>query len=119
MEVIPEARAKEDPKPKDKPPQSTENEEERPPLEEPDGDRELCSRMICRAAECPDLRAVSEVVIIDQKIISLGGDLSECRKLRTLNLSSNKISKIENLGRLSELRVLNLSFNRIEEIEGL
>ena len=75
--------------------------------------------MICRAAEIPQIGSVQSLILIDQKVISLGRVLSDCKKLKELNLSSNKISKIETLHRLSELRILNLSFNRIEEIEGL
>jgi protein phosphatase 1 regulatory subunit 7 len=44
------------------------------------------------------------------------GVLRQLSQLKKLDLSFNKISRIDNLECLKELRELNLSYNRIEEI---
>jgi hypothetical protein len=46
-------------------------------------------------------------------------DLNHLEDLRYLDLSNNKIRKMENLNTLQELRILKLSNNYIKEIEGL
>ncbi len=49
---------------------------------------------------------------IDEKI-------NDFLSLKTLNLSNNKISKIENLDTLTNLNTLDLSYNNIREVNGL
>lgn len=67
-------------------------------------------------AKITDLPIISEgVTFIDAGNVML----KQFTNLKKLDLSFNKIAKIDNLDTLSGLRELNLSYNRIEVIENL
>eukprot|EP00347_Sterkiella_histriomuscorum_P021343 403334317 len=67
-------------------------------------------------AKLTDLQIISEgVTFIDAGNVML----KQFTNLKTLDLSFNKLQKINNLDTLKELRELNLSYNRIETMENL
>jgi len=55
----------------------------------------------------------------DKKLKSIPHQLSNFTNLEILNLSQNKIKKIENLNIFSKLEELDISYNDIKKIEGL
>lgn len=69
-----------------------------------------------------DYAKIQELSIISEGItfIDTGNVmLKQFTNLKKLDLSFNKIARIDNLDTLSGLRELNLSYNRIEQIENL
>ncbi len=62
---------------------------------------------------------VIKLDLTDRNLRSIPIEVSDLKHLQWLNLSSNKIEKIEGLENLVQLQVLDLFQNRISKIEGL
>lgn len=78
--------------------------------------------MVFKSAMTRDYRNMQELSIIQEGVTHIDSGNMVFRQLtalRKLDLSFNKISKIDHLESLKELRELNLSFNRISTIENL
>jgi Leucine-rich repeat (LRR) protein len=78
--------------------------------------------MVFRNAMSRDYKNMQELSVNSEEINFLdSGNLiiRQLSALRKLDLSFNRISKIDNLDSLKELRELNLSFNQIEAIDNL
>ncbi len=77
-----------------------------------------------RLREVAGLQSVSEhlrvLILSKNQIEAIRQPLDSCLKnLDVLDLHENKLTRIENLGRLQSLRVLNLSNNLIEQLDGV
>ena len=82
----------------------------------------ITDEMVFRAAMSRDYRNMQELSINQEQINFLDSNnpvLRQLVTLRKLDLSFNRILKIDNLDSLKELRELNLSFNLIETIDNL
>ena len=78
--------------------------------------------VVFKNAMTRDYRSIQDLSIIQEDITFIDNGniiLKQLSSLRRLDLSFNKLTKIDNLDSLKELRELNLSFNQIEMIEHL
>ncbi|CDW76546.1 protein phosphatase 1 regulatory subunit 7 isoform x1 [Stylonychia lemnae] len=78
--------------------------------------------LVFRCAMTRDYAKIQEISIISEGVTFIDGGnimLKQFVNLKKLDLSFNKLAKIDNLDTLKELRELNLSYNRIEQIENL
>lgn len=69
-----------------------------------------------------DYKAIIDLQIMSESITFIDAGniiLKQLTNLRKLDLSFNKLMKIDNLDTLKELRELNLSYNQIDYIDGL
>lgn len=64
------------------------------------------------------LRSLKKLNLSNNKITKIEG-LDNCVLLEELNLEHNKISVIENVGHLSQLKILDIGRNKIQAIAGL
>ncbi|KAL0966614.1 hypothetical protein UPYG_G00297450 [Umbra pygmaea] len=83
-----------------------------------DGELCLIDQNISSLLEVPLNASVRTLNLHSNRIVKIEG-LTTAWHLRHLDLSSNHISHIEGLGSLQSLRTLNLSCNEITKVEGL
>jgi Leucine-rich repeat (LRR) protein len=75
-----------------------------------------CREPLCRLS---DRKTVLYLDLSNKKLDRVPGCIERLEKLQDLDLSSNQIRKIENIGNLEDLLELNFYHNRIRKIEGL
>jgi Leucine-rich repeat (LRR) protein len=82
----------------------------------------ITDEMVFKSAMSRDYRNMQELTLAQENISFLDNNnivLKQLTALRKLDLSFNKIARIDNLDTLKELRELNLSFNHLENIDNL
>jgi Leucine-rich repeat (LRR) protein len=73
----------------------------------------------CFNTTCGDHRTRTSVSFLGRSIDRVPGCVKNFKKIRELNLSINKIKKIEHVNNLVTLERLNLGVNKISKIDGL
>jgi Leucine-rich repeat (LRR) protein len=59
------------------------------------------------------------LVVTECSLTHIGHSISSCTKLRKINLSSNKLRRIDNLDMLAQLEILWVNENSLETLDGL
>jgi len=81
-----------------------------------DGNDEACNTILHTAPLLPQRPALSSMSL---DVITMEGGSANHMSITYLNLHSNSIRKIENLGNMFNLQTLILSFNEISKIDGV